>query len=177
MLTFIQNIDGQLLLLIQKYVRSECLTPVMKGITHLGDAGIFWILLTIVLFLFPKSRKAGIVSAAALLLSLLITNLILKNLVMRIRPYEVVDGLKLLVAPQWDTSFPSGHTSASFASAAALWKKAPGKWSLLALILAFLIAFSRLYVGVHYPTDVLAGLLVGIGCGYGANRLCTRFAR
>ena len=87
--TFFQ-IDGNILLWIQENIRNPVLTPVMKAITHLGDAGIFWILLTVILLCFKKTRRAGIVSAIALILSLLVNNLCLKNLVNRTRPYELV---------------------------------------------------------------------------------------
>ena len=89
--TFFQ-IDGNILLWIQEHIRNPILDPVFEGITHLGDAGIFWILLTAALLCFRKTRKAGIVSAAALIGSLLVNNVCLKNWVGRVRPYEVVDG-------------------------------------------------------------------------------------
>ena len=79
----------------------------------------------------------------------------------RTRPYEVVDGLKLLIEKQSDYSFPSGHTGSSFTSAIVLWKELPKKYGVMALIVAVLIAYSRLYVGVHYPSDVLAGVVIG----------------
>ena len=69
----------------------------------------------------------------------------------------MIDGLKLLIEKQSDYSFPSGHTGSSFASAIVLWKELPRKYGVMALIVAVLIAYSRLYVGVHYPSDVLAG--------------------
>jgi len=92
----------------------------------------------------------------------LITNVCLKNLVARPRPYEVVEGLVPLIGKPTDYSFPSGHTCASFACALVLYRILPKKYGVPAVILASLIAFSRLYVGVHYPTDVLGGMFVGI---------------
>ena len=132
-----------------------------KGITHLGDFGIFWILLTIVLLIPKKTRKAGLASALAIIIRTLITNVAIKNVVARIRPYEVIQELELMIEKQKDFSFPSGHTCASFASAFAIYKCKevfPKKWRTAAMVLATLIALSRLYVGVHYPTDVLGGL-------------------
>ena len=167
--TFFQ-IDGNILLWIQDYIRNPILNPVFEGITHLGDAGIFWIILTAVLLCFRKTRKAGVVSAAALIGSLLVNNVCLKNWVGRVRPYEVVDGLKILIAAPADPSFPSGHSGASFASAVAIFQCVPRKWGVPLLILAVLIALSRLYVGVHYPTDVLAGTVIGILLGILAKR-------
>ncbi|MDE6917599.1 MAG: phosphatase PAP2 family protein [Lachnospiraceae bacterium] len=161
--------DGQILLLIQEHIRNAVCDVFFTGITHLGDAGIFWILLTAVLLCFEKTRKAGIYSACGLLLSLIVNNLILKNLVGRIRPYELVEGLQCIVAPAYDASFPSGHTGASFASAVAIFGQIPRKFAVFFIILAALIAFSRLYVGIHYPTDVLGGLVTGTGIGLLVN--------
>lgn len=161
MMEMLLNLDGNILLWIQDYLRNDFLTPIMIFITSLGNAGIIWILITALLLLFKKTRKVGILSACALLGSLLINNMILKNLVARVRPYEVVNGLHLLIEKQVDWSFPSGHTGSSFASAVVLYRNLPRKYGVLALILAALIAFSRLYVGVHYPTDVLVAVITG----------------
>ena len=161
MLEQLLHIDGQILLWIQEYLRFPALTSVMKDITNLGNAGILWILITIVLLLDKNTRTVGYMSALALIGSLIVDNIILKNLVARTRPYEVVDGLKLLIEKQSDYSFPSGHTGSSFASAIVLWKELPKKYGVMAFIVAILIAYSRLYVGVHYPLDVLAGVVIG----------------
>ncbi len=166
--------ERELLLLIQDRVRTDWLTPVMKGITMLGDKGIFWILLTVVLLAIPKTRKAGWYSLVALVLSALCNNLILKNVLARTRPYEVIDGLKLLVKAADDFSFPSGHSAASFASGTALFRALPKKYGIPLMILALLIALSRLYVGIHYPTDVLFGIADGIALGMLAKPLGDR---
>ena len=157
---YLQHIDGQILLWIQDNVRNDFLTPIFKFITHLGDTGWWWIAVTILCLFFAKTRKAGFLSAIALIGSLVINNLILKNLIARIRPYEVVDGLTRLIEAQYDYSFPSGHAGASFAAAVIFFIYLPKKFGVPALILAFLISLSRLYVGVHYPSDVLAGGLI-----------------
>lgn len=129
MLEQLLHIDGQILLWIQEYLRFPALTSVMKDITNLGNAGILWILITIVLLLDKKTRNVGYMSALALIGSLIVDNILLKNLVARTRPYEVVDGLKLLIEKQSDYSFPSGHTGSSFASAIVLWKESHKIWS------------------------------------------------
>ncbi len=161
--------DGQILLFIQEHLRNAVCDVFFKNITHLGDAGIFWILLTVVLLCFRQTRKAGIYSACALVLSLIVNNIILKNLVGRIRPYELVEGLQCIVGPAHDASFPSGHTGASFASSVAIYRQIPKKLAVFFIVLASLIALSRLYVGIHYPTDVLGGLVTGIGIGLFVN--------
>ena len=165
----ILQLDQNILLFIQEYIRHDWMDWFWKGITHLGDAGIFWILLTIVLLIPKKTRKAGLASALALIIGTLITNVAIKNMVARIRPYEVIQELELMIEKQKDFSFPSGNTCASFASAFAIYKCKevfPKKWRIAAMVLATLIALSRLYVGVHYPTDVLGGLIVGLFSGW-----------
>ena len=109
---------------------------------------------------------------AALVIGALITNVALKNIVARIRPYEVVDGLKLLIEPQSDFSFPSGHTCASIGAAVAMYSFLEKKWGVLLLALAVLISISRLYVGVHYPIDVIGGAIAGIFCSLGCSQGC-----
>ena len=142
------------------------LDKIMVFITRLGDAGIIWIVLSIVLLLIPKTRRSGAVMVAALVVDVLLCNIVLKNLVARTRPYDVNTGVHLLVAKLHDYSFPSGHTAASFASVTALYLAGEKKLWKFALVLACLIAISRLYLYVHYPTDVLGGILFGVISGY-----------
>ena len=97
------------------------LDKLMVFITSLGNAGVIWIVMTIVFLLIPKRRKTGAVMAAALIIDLLLCNVILKNLVARTRPYDVNTGVQLLVSRLHDYSFPSGHTAAAFASVTALY--------------------------------------------------------
>ena len=175
----IQQLDGEILLLIQRYLRTDMLTPFMKSVTFLGNGGWFWIVLCILMVVFAKTLgekypikngncswavigKAGWYGLLSMGVGALITNVCLKNLVARTRPYEVVEGLVPLISKPTDYSFPSGHTCASFACTLVLYRILPKKYGVPAVLLAALIAFSRLYVGVHYPTDVLGGLAVGI---------------
>ena len=103
---------------------------------------------------------------AALLADVLLCNVVIKNLVARTRPFDVNTAVQLLVAKPRDYSFPSGHTAASFASVTALYLAGEKKLWKIALVLAVLIAFSRLYLYVHYPTDVLGGIITGAIAGY-----------
>ena len=169
-------IDGQILLFIQDYIRNPVCDVFFKNITHLGDSGIFWVLLTTVFLCFKQTRKAGIYSFCALMLSLIVNNLILKNLIGRVRPYEVVEGLQCIVGLAHDASFPSGHTGASFASAVSIYWQIPKKFAIFFIVVASLIAFSRLYVGIHYPTDVFGGLVTGIGIGLIVNMIGNKIA-
>lgn len=156
------NLDGAILLWIQEWIRSDWLNPAVIGITHLGDNGMIWIVL-VLLLLFPKqTRKYAVMAMAALLFSLLINNMILKNAIARTRPYEMVEGLTRLIEAQHDFSFPSGHTASSFAAAVVLFRNLKKCYGIPLLVLAVLISLSRLYVGVHYPTDVLFGAISGI---------------
>ena len=141
-------------------IHNPILDAIMTFITHLGDAGIFWIAIAIVLIFTKKYRKAGIVALVSLILSLRFTNGILKHLFNRPRPFTFDETVKLLISTPHDSSFPSGHSSASMAAAVSffIYDK---KIGIPAIVVALLIAFSRLYIFVHYPTDVLAGLFVG----------------
>lgn len=143
-------------------LHNPILDKFMCLITHLGDAGIIWIILAIVMILIPKTRKSGVIVAAALVVDVLLCNVILKNLVGRIRPFDVNTSVQLLISKPKDFSFPSGHTAASFASVAALYLAGEKKLWKPALVLAILIAFSRMYLYVHYPTDILGGIIFGI---------------
>ncbi len=165
------DIDGGILLWLQEHLRNGFLTPVIKGITYLGDHGIIMITACLLLLIIPKTRKLGIMCSISLAMTFLMNNLILKNLVARTRPYEVVEGLSCLVGKQHDYSFPSGHSGAAFAVASVIYSQTPKKVGIPVVILALLIALSRLYVGVHYPSDVLAGIITGCLYGFIAVKL------
>jgi len=171
----LQQMDGELLISIQSVFIHGWLTPVMKFITSLGNSGIIWIALTVIMLLIKRTRPVGVMMMFALLGALLVDNIILKNLVARTRPYDAVEGVRLLIERQNDYSFPSGHTGSSFAAAVVMFRELPRKWGVSALVLAFLIAFSRLYVGVHYPTDVLAGLVIGTVLALLSCWLCRKY--
>ena len=163
MLEMLLTAEQNFLLWIQDNIRNDMLTPVFVFITTLGNAGIVWILMSVGMLFFPKTRKAGVACLISLLLSLIVDNVILKNLVARTRPYDVIPGLTSLVGAMKDYSFPSGHTGSSFAAAVVMLRMLPKRYGIPAVVLAVLIGLSRLYVGVHYPTDVLAGAMIGSG--------------
>ena len=165
------ELDGQILLFIQEHIRCGALDGAMRLVTTLGNAGAIWIVTAIALLCFRRTRRFGLACGLALLLGFAVTNLALKHIIHRIRPYDVISSLNILVKPERSFSFPSGHATASFAAAWALFRLAPKKVGVPALLLAILIALSRLYVGVHYPTDVLAGAAIGILSGEISVRL------
>lgn len=158
----VQNLDGEILLQIQQHLRTDMLTPFMKIVTFLGNGGWFWILCAVVLLAIPKTRKTGYAAVFSLIFGAIVTNLLLKNIVARPRPFAEIEALIPLIAKPTDFSFPSGHTTASFAVALVMFRMLPKKIGIPAVVLAALVAFSRLYLGVHYPTDVLVGFLVAL---------------
>jgi len=159
-------LEGKILLFIQENIRCDILTPVMKFVSYICNHGEVWILAALILLLMKNTRKCGAAVAIALILSYVVNNLILKNVVERPRPYEMIEGLVPLVERLSDYSFPSGHTGASFAASFVIIKSRLPYVRIPALILAILIACSRLYLGVHYPTDVAAGMVIGIIMSY-----------
>lgn len=137
----------------------------MEIYSHLGDAGIGLIGFCLMLLTFPQTRKAGVTALLAMLLGALCTNVVLKQLIARPRPWLEVEGLIPLVYPTDPNSFPSGHTCAAFAAAISWARQAPNRgWKVLAVVSAVLMGWTRLYLGVHYPSDVLAGALIGTLC-------------
>ena len=169
--------EARIVYWIQQNLRAPAITPLVKMITCLGDGGLFWILLTLALLAFRKTRRAGLCCALALLLDVLAVNLLLKPLLARPRPYAVLPEILPLVPPPGDFSFPSGHSAASFSCAWAYLRARGGKWSGALLALAGLIALSRLYLGVHYPTDVICGALMGALAGEAGARIGRRLKR
>lgn len=133
-----------------------------KAVTSLGNVGWFWIALGIVLLCFKKTRPAAITALLSLALCFLITNVFLKNVVARVRPYDAYSTIIPLIAKPHDFSFPSGHTCASFACSLIYVRMLPKKYGISLVVLSCLIAFSRLYLGVHYPGDVLGGFLIAL---------------
>ena len=150
---------------IQAHLQSGFMDVAMPLITLLSEDGIFWMILATILLLFPRQRRTGLGMWLALAMGLVICNMILKPLVGRMRPYdfqELYNGvtIKLLIDGLSDNSFPSGHTIAAFEACVAL-LCGNKKLGVPAVFMAFLVAFSRLYLYVHYPTDVIASIVLG----------------
>ena len=148
---------------IRENLTHPILDMVMKFITFFANGGWFWIVVGVTLLFFKKTRKIGITLCLALLLNLILCNLTLKPLVARTRPYNLQEGISLIIKTPSEFSFPSGHASVSFSGAFAIFSHNK-KYGAFALVFASLIAFSRLYLFVHYPTDILGGMAVGAVC-------------
>ena len=179
------SFDLPILEWIQSTLQSGFMDTIMPIITLFGDAGIFWMVWATVLLFLPKYRRTGLGMWFALAMGLLICNITLKPLVGRMRPYDfqiqelgktwndILLGGKLLVDTPHDYSFPSGHTIASFEACTVLLLNSK-LMGIPAVILAILIAFSRLYLYVHYPTDVIFSLFAGILFGILGNLIAKR---
>lgn len=155
------QIEENILLFIQEYIRCGALTPVMRFFSLICEYGIIWIITGLVMLSFRSTRKCGVMVLTALLLSFIINNLFLKNLIARTRPFDAIEGLNTIITKPSDFSFPSGHTGVSFSAAFVIIRNRPARDWIPALIVAVITAFSRLYLGVHYPGDVAAGIIIG----------------
>lgn len=160
MITAVTALDTSILMWIQENLRTPALTWLFCALSLITTFGAVWIAVGLALLIIKKTRKAGLFTLVCLAFEYIINDLVLKGLIARVRPYEVIDGLALLVPPESSFSMPSGHAAVSFAAALAITLSC-GKKGAWAYLPAALIAFSRIYVGVHYPSDVLAGMIVG----------------
>lgn len=165
----IYGIDLNILHFIEN-LKNPVLDFLMPLLTSLGNGGIIWIIAAIAFLCFNKTRKCGYALAIALILVLISGNIILKPLIARPRPFILDSSINLLIAPPTDFSFPSGHTYSSVAGAYAIYHY-DRKFGIAAWILAGILAFSRLYLMVHFPTDILGGIILGVLCGYIAVKI------
>lgn len=168
----ILSFDMAIFRFFENYLWNPVLDTVMTFITRLGDGGFVWIVIAVILMLTKKYRKCGAAMVVALLGSLLIVDGIIKPIAARPRPFNLEQWSGIFVFPElvsrpssW--SFPSGHSSSSLGASVAL-LCCNKKLGIPAVILGVLVAVSRIYVHVHYPTDVIVGILVGIALGIGA---------
>ena len=153
---------------IREVMVIDWLTPIFRVITFFGEFGAGWIVIALMMVIMRKSRKAGWTVGLALLLGLMLGEYGLKLLVQRPRPFEELVGLQLLIPEPIGFSFPSGHTTSSFAAAISIFFF-NRKWGGVALGMAGLVGFSRMYFTVHYLTDVLFGMALGILCAFVAR--------
>lgn len=154
--------DGTVMAFVQEHCHNAATDALFPVITYFGEAGLFWIVLSLIMLFFKATRKCAVCALAAIALGFLVGELGLKNIVCRPRPYQVFpQQVQLLISAPGGYSFPSGHTVSSFAVATVYFCHSK-KWGSLALVLAALIGFSRVFLFVHWPTDVLAGVVLGV---------------
>ena len=154
-------------------IHNPILDKIMKVLSTIGDAGLLWIGVAILLICMKKYRKCGLQVAVAMLLTFIVGNLILKNMIHRDRPCWIDPSITLLVKSPSDYSFPSGHSMNGFTASVSI-LLCDKKLGIPAVILATAIAFSRLYNFVHFPTDVIAGIVIGIVSALFVNYLFQR---
>lgn len=159
MFNLIQNFDSSMMYKVQE-LHTPLLNNIMIFFTKIGDAGLFWLVVGLIFLFIKKYRRVGIVLYLSQLLTVIVTT-ILKETIERPRPFTTLADLHPLVAHPTSFSFPSGHSSAAFAGAVIVGYYIK-KWIIPAYGVAVLIAFSRLYVGVHYPSDIIVGSIIGI---------------
>jgi undecaprenyl-diphosphatase len=164
MMDMLYAFDFAVLDWIQQNLAGGLSDSVMVFITKLGDAGLIWILIGCGMLAVKKYRPYGVLVLLALIMAFLLGDQVIKHIVERVRPCNAVDGMELLIQRPHGYSFPSGHTGSSFAAATVVFA-ANRKFGIAAFCLAGLIAFSRLYLYVHFPTDVLAGMVLGVLVG------------
>ncbi len=169
MIDFIHQIDFGILDFLQT-LHNSVFDFIMQVFTCLGDNGYVWIGLCIVLLCIPKTRKIGIYLGITLALEFILNDLVLKSIVRRQRPFLQRTGIDTIIKQPSGYSFPSGHSASSFACATAIFMKNK-RMGIFAYVLAALIAFSRLYFYVHFPTDVLTGSVLGVLVGIAVNKL------
>lgn len=157
------NWEGDVLLWIQDHLRNAVLDPMCKFMGYIGNHGELAIAVILLLLIIPKTRRTGFVCTASLITSYGFA-FILKHIFVRTRPYEMIEGLSSLVGKMDSPSFPSGHSAATFGCLFVIVLMMPKKIGIPALCVSIFMGYSRLHVGVHYPTDVLVGTAIGIIC-------------
>lgn len=160
---FVTSVDFSILDFIQITIKCDFLDAIMGFLSFVGNLGGIWIIAAVIMLFFRKTRATGAMVLCALLLGFLIGEVGLKNLVCRMRPFTVNTDIVLSINPPSSYSFPSGHSCSSLAASTVLLLR-DKRFGVLALAISLLIAFSRLYNYVHYPSDVLCGMLLGIAC-------------
>lgn len=154
--------DAGVMDFVQRHFHNIVTDGVFPIITYLGELGAVWVFLAVILLFFPKTKRCGSLMLLSMLATFLVGEVFLKNVVDRPRPFQTYPGaVQLLIQEPSSWSFPSGHSSSSFAAATVVFAYSR-RWGTAALI-----AFSRMFLFVHYPTDVLAGAVLGALCALG----------
>lgn len=173
MIHILESFDNAILLFINNMLHNPVLDKLMVFITSLGNLGLIWIAISLILISIKKYRTIGLISIGALIISSILGEGILKHLIQRPRPNGEINGITMLISKPITYSFPSGHTSSSFAAALVL-SRYFKKFSWIFWGLAVAIAFSRLYLYVHFPSDILGGAILGLISGGIAIKISER---
>ena len=168
-----KRFDEAVLFSVQRS-QNRTLSILMMTFSLVGNGGLLWALIGGLLLLDPSTARCGVYLIVSLSLCALVNNIVLKSLCARERPCDTYRNVPLLIKRPIGSSFPSGHTATSFASATALFLLDP-RIGVLALFIAFIIAFSRLYLFVHYPSDILFGILSGVALSLAAIQIVRAF--
>jgi len=165
MFDLINDIDNNIILFVNENFRCKFFDIVMPFITSAGNCGFIWIIIDILLLCKKSTRKYGIIMTISLLGCVVIGNIILKPIVKRQRPFDVFTYINILIKKPTDFSFPSGHTMSAF-SAATVICFINNKIGCIFVFIALIVAYSRLYLFVHFPTDIIFGAIIGIIIAY-----------
>ena len=150
---------------IQMLLKNPLMDRIMVLITTLGNEGILYYIILVLLLINKKTRKLGVILGVSMLLNHILSNMTLKPLIARTRPFDVNTAVEIIIKKPSSYSFPSGHTAQAFTTAFAF-LFAKSKFAKPMFIFAFIMAFTRLYLYVHYPTDILGGILCGLISSY-----------
>lgn len=172
---WLTELDFKILHFIHDNMSCGFMDFIMPKITFLGEVGLIWLAAAVIMLFFKKYRRASAAIAGSMLGGLLVGNLALKHLVARARPCWIEPDFPMLIAIPKDFSFPSGHSMISFGAAVVIFHYNK-KLGIAAFVVAALIAFSRLYLFVHFPSDVLVGTIIGIGLGIAAFLITDKIA-
>jgi len=160
----IKNLDIQWFIFVNQSMHNTFFNVVMPLISNSGEDGLIWLIAALILYLSgPKTRRASFLMLVAIFISFVVGEEVLKHIFQRPRPFLSLEGVNLLITPPGSFSFPSGHAANAFAASLVVARKVPRlAWPVL--LLTVIMAFSRVYVGVHYPLDILGGALLGALC-------------
>lgn len=172
-MNIITQIDISIMLWIQEYLRSPLMDSIMLFFTRIGDLLALWIFIIFIILLLKKEKRNAIQLALSLVVTFIISEVLLKNMIKRPRPFVENSQLPSLIEQPNTYSFPSSHSSTSFAVATSL-TFINRIWGLVAYPIAILIAFSRVYLNVHHPSDVIVGMLVGTLVSFIINKLLVK---
>ena len=170
----LSRMDRNAVLWVQNNMRTPKTSKFFTAVTRLGDKGILWMGLSLLFMIPKKTREIGKLSFQSIITCFFVNNVVMKNVFSRKRPYDVIEDAENIIEKQPDYSFPSGHAANSVASAVVFYRYCNNIFGKSALFTSLMIAVSRLYVGVHYLSDVIVGVFVGTFTGLSVCKISER---